>query len=93
MNENTKSACTHCPWTRAISCLSLLVTVFSLFAFFLIAGIEEVKSITFVGDVVPAEEFDKAKAEEVKPVIAPPAPAAAPVKKTTKVKPVKKKTV
>ena len=59
-----------------------------------IAGIEEVKSITFVGDVVPAEEFDKAKAEEVKPVIAPPpAPAVAPVKKTTKAKPVKKKTV
>jgi len=55
-----------------------------------IAGIEEQKSITFVGDVVPAEEFDKAKAEEVKPAAA---PAAAPAKKTTKTKPVKKKTV
>lgn len=59
-----------------------------------IAGIEEQKSITFVGDVVPAEEFDKAKAEEVKPAAAPvTAPAAAPTKKTSKTKPVKKKTV
>lgn len=68
-----------------------------------IAGIEEVKSITFVGDVIPAEEFDKAKAEE--PAKAkveeskPAAPAAAaattpqPAKKNVPAKPaVKKKT-
>ena len=29
------------------------------------AGVDEMKSITFVGDVVPAEQADKAKAEEL----------------------------
>lgn len=58
------------------------------------AGIDEMKSITFTGDVLNAEEFDKLKAAtpavEAKPVVA--APAAPPVKavKKAKVKSTKK---
>ena len=44
------------------------------------AGIDEIKQITFTGDVVAAEEFDKTKVA----VVAKPADAAAPANKSTK---------
>lgn len=66
------------------------------------AGIDEIKSISFTGDVIAAEEFDKMKGDkaskvtelETKPkdaVVV--APAEAPVKTTKKVKKTKKTTV
>ncbi len=48
------------------------------------AGVDEVKSITFTGEVVPAEQFDKDKAA------AAPAPAATEVKAEPVAAPVKK---
>ena len=52
------------------------------------AGVDEIKSITFTGDVLSAEEFDKAK------TAAPATAVTAPVKvKTTKTKKVKTKVV
>lgn len=53
------------------------------------AGIDEMKSITFVGDVIPAEEFEKTKGnstQEVKatPVVAAPAVEVVPAPKTQK---------
>ncbi len=62
------------------------------------AGVDEMKSITFTGDVLSAEEFDKSKGSNVEAVVAKPAPvvntkdvavaapAKAPVKKSKKVK-------
>jgi hypothetical protein len=44
------------------------------------AGIDEIKSITLTGDVVAAEEFDKAK-PDTKESVAAPAPTAKPVAK------------
>lgn len=50
------------------------------------AGVDEIKSITFTGDVLSAEDFDKLKAAPPAAVV----PAAAPTKvKTTKTKKVK----
>jgi hypothetical protein len=54
------------------------------------AGIDEVKSISFTGDVVAAEEYDKLQASD-KNKTAEATPAAAPAKPTT-VKPAIKKT-
>lgn len=67
------------------------------------AGIDEMKSITFTGDVVPVEQFDKTKAEEndkvkaeaavdvrAKELPAPKLIKAAPVAKKAPVKAVKK---
>ena len=56
------------------------------------AGIEDIKSITFTGDVIPAADFDKAAAEaKAAPVVAPAAAkAAAPVKATKATKTVAK---
>jgi hypothetical protein len=45
------------------------------------AGIDEVKSISFTGDVVAAEEFDKLSTDKTKAAVA--APAAAPAKTST----------
>jgi len=61
------------------------------------AGVDEMKSITFVGEVVPAEQADKAKVEEAeKAAVAAPVPvkeAASEVKDgAVKVKPVPAKT-
>ena len=48
------------------------------------AGIDEMKSITLTGDVVAAEEFDKAKPADAKEAVAAPAAAKPAAKKTKK---------
>ena len=54
------------------------------------AGIDEMKQITFVGDVIAAEEYDKAKLTESKPATAPAAAPAATAKPAAKKALVKK---
>lgn len=50
------------------------------------AGIDEMKSITLTGDVVAAEEMEKAKPAEMKEAVAVPATPVKAVKKTKKTK-------
>lgn len=50
------------------------------------AGIDEMKSITLTGDVVAAEEMEKAKPAEMKEAVAVPATPVKAVKKTKKAK-------
>jgi len=50
------------------------------------AGIDEMKSITLTGDVVAAEEMEKAKPAEMKEAAAVPATPVKAVKKTKKTK-------